>query len=79
MRATSIMNFAVDKDYARKTHHAIKKPDDFRAGLAAAEGNDVTADAVIQHSALVLVGLSRMSEGFQRDRKMDLQSAKCSR
>ena len=35
----------------------VQEPDNLRAGLAAAEGNDVTADAVIQHSALVLVGL----------------------
>ena len=52
----------------------VQEPDNLRAGLAAAEGDDVTADAVIQHSALVLVGLSRMSDSVQRDRKMDVQS-----
>ena len=57
----------------------VQQPDDLGTGLAAAKGDNVPADGVVQQSALVLVGLSRMSEGVQRDRKMDLQSAKCSR
>ena len=42
-----MMNRIINEDYARKTYHAIKKPDDLRPGLADAERDNVPANSII--------------------------------
>lgn len=38
----------------------VQQPNDLGAGLASAKGDDMSADGVVQQSALVLVGLMEM-------------------
>jgi hypothetical protein len=39
--------------------HDVQKPNNLRASLAATKSNDVTANAVVQKSTLLLVGLGK--------------------
>lgn len=51
------LNSGVSRTPLKQTGLNLQQPDDLRTSFAAAQGDDVTPDALVQKSPLILVGL----------------------